>query len=173
VEWLVSRTRCRSLFATHYHLLVQDWEVDPRVLLGHMDCFVKQQDQNEADEEVTFLYKLCNGASPKSYGINVARLAGLPASLIELAISQSRQFEEKTNQKRFRHSHALEGDFQQEVELRDELTVGSSFAAMDSHVNKIFSIFERLISISNSQLSSEELCFVVSEIWRRFEVLNA
>lgn len=30
VEYLVSKTRCRTLFATHYHLLVEDWEIDPR-----------------------------------------------------------------------------------------------------------------------------------------------
>ena len=46
-------------------------------------------------EEVTFLYKLSDGSSPRSYGINVARLAGLPQAVIELALKQSRAFEEK------------------------------------------------------------------------------
>ncbi len=46
-------------------------------------------------EEVTFLYKLSAGSSPRSYGINVARLAGLPAAVIELALKQSRAFEDR------------------------------------------------------------------------------
>ena len=46
-------------------------------------------------EEVTFLYKLSSGSSPRSYGINVARLAGLPQAVIELALRQSRAFEDR------------------------------------------------------------------------------
>lgn len=44
---------------------------------------------------MTFLYKLSAGSSPRSYGINVARLAGLPAAVIELALKQSRAFEDR------------------------------------------------------------------------------
>ena len=103
-------TRCRSLFATHYHSLVDDWEMDARVQLGHMDCLVQGSetapDSNTAtgalgkkktdeEEEVTFLYRLCSGSSPRSYGINVARLARLPSEVIALALKQSRDFEQR------------------------------------------------------------------------------
>ena len=40
MEYLARHTRCRAVFATHYHTLVEDWELDPRVRLGHMDCLV-------------------------------------------------------------------------------------------------------------------------------------
>ena len=173
VEYLVSRVRCRSLFATHYHLLVQDWEIDPRVRLGHMDCFVQESENDaagEKEEDVTFLYKLCDGASPKSYGINVARLAGLPASLIRLASHQSQRFEEKTNRKRFRHSQGLqqEGGEQQE-EGQDE---GERAALVYSQAHKVFTVFERLVSIAHAELSLEELAFVAREIWRRCETMG-
>merc|ERR1711871_588367 len=94
VEHLVSTTRCRCLFATHYHSLVDDWSLDPRVRLGHMDCIV-QGGHSLGDEEVTFLYRLCAGSSPKSYGVNVAKLAHLPAAVVELAAQRSREFEEQ------------------------------------------------------------------------------
>ncbi|KAL8292528.1 hypothetical protein RQP46_001140 [Phenoliferia psychrophenolica] len=42
---------------------------------------------------VTFLYRLALGASPKSYGPHVARMAGLPDSLVERAINISKEFE--------------------------------------------------------------------------------
>ena len=93
--------------------------MDPRVKLGFMDCVVQQnegdQKQNQMNisannsnsnnnrsvsEEVTFLYKLCNGSSPRSYGINVARLARLPDVVIQIAMEQSADFETKLNSKR-------------------------------------------------------------------------
>lgn len=105
VDHLARVTRCRSLFATHYHSLVDDWEMDARVQLGHMDCLVQQSEQEQDQvkgkkvmddqEEVTFLYRLCSGSSPRSYGINVARLARLPQEVIALALRQSREFEER------------------------------------------------------------------------------
>lgn len=45
-----------------------------QVFLCHMGCQVKQEEGGV--EEVTFLYKVMPGACPKSYGVNVARLAG-------------------------------------------------------------------------------------------------
>lgn len=44
--------------------------------------------------QVTFLYTLIDGACPKSYGVNVARLAGLPDEVIERASSFAAQLEE-------------------------------------------------------------------------------
>ena len=53
-------------------------------------------------EEVTFLYKLCPGACPKSYGVNVARLAGMPESIMQRASARSAEleltFEEKSSE---------------------------------------------------------------------------
>lgn len=44
-------------------------------------------------EEVTFLYRLTPGACPKSYGVNVARLAGLPDGVLLRAAAKSEEFE--------------------------------------------------------------------------------
>ncbi len=151
--------RCRSLFATHYHLLVQDWEIDPRVKLGHMDCMVHEVAPSE--EEVTFLYKLCDGSSPKSYGINVARLAGMPATLIELALQQSKSFEEKANQKRFSHGSSGDGE------------AHASSVVIAMMANRISAVFERLISITNADLTLDELAFIAAEIWKRYSAMRS
>ena len=45
--------------------------------------------------QVTFLYKLTLGACPKSYGVNVARLAGLPDQVVNCATAFARQLEEQ------------------------------------------------------------------------------
>ena len=69
---------------------MDEWSVDARVKLGHMQCVVTGGDVHSTsgggdEEEVAFLYHLGEGSSPKSYGINVARLARLPPEVIQLA----------------------------------------------------------------------------------------
>lgn len=67
--------------------------------LYHMGC--KVASSKGGLEEVTFLYKVCPGACPKSYGVNVARLAGMPESILQRASTCSAElelsFEEKRN----------------------------------------------------------------------------
>ncbi|KAE9336234.1 DNA mismatch repair protein [Phytophthora fragariae] len=89
VEHLLSDIQCRTMFATHYHSLVEEYVGSDKVSLGHMGCIVDP----ENDRKVTFLYKLEDGMCPKSYGINVAMLAKLPDEVIECAAKKSEQFE--------------------------------------------------------------------------------
>eukprot|EP00816_Leptocylindrus_hargravesii_P006082 CAMPEP_0196817012 /NCGR_PEP_ID=MMETSP1362-20130617/58315_1 /TAXON_ID=163516 /ORGANISM="Leptocylindrus danicus, Strain CCMP1856" /LENGTH=198 /DNA_ID=CAMNT_0042194543 /DNA_START=38 /DNA_END=630 /DNA_ORIENTATION=+ len=96
VRHLVQRNGCLALFATHYHSLLKDWEACPNVMLGHMECMV-DTDSNE-EQRITFLYTLGNGVCPKSFGINVARLAGLPQEVLEIASKKSAQFEAEMEQ---------------------------------------------------------------------------
>lgn len=91
LEHLVRRVQCRGLFSTHYHRLAIDYLKDPKVCLCHMACQVGSG--IEGLDEVTFLYRLTLGACPKSYGVNVARLAGLPTSVLQKAAAKSREFE--------------------------------------------------------------------------------
>ncbi|XP_054801883.1 DNA mismatch repair protein MSH6 isoform X2 [Prosopis cineraria] len=93
LEYLVQKVQCRGLFSTHYHLLAVDFHKDPKVSLCHMACQVG--DGVGGVDEVTFLYRLTPGACPKSYGVNVARLAGLPTSVLQKAAAKSREFEAK------------------------------------------------------------------------------
>lgn len=101
LERLLRDARCLGLFATHYHQLAAAHGdgAGAGAALMHMACAVAEPEQGgEAVEggapaEVTFLYKLTPGACPKSYGTNVARLAGLPASVLARAaeVSASRE----------------------------------------------------------------------------------
>jgi DNA mismatch repair protein MSH6 len=85
---LVDHTACRTMFATHYHSLCDEFAVCPGVTLNHMSCVVED---NKRD--VTFLYKLATGVCPKSYGMNVAALAGVPVAVVERADEKAREFE--------------------------------------------------------------------------------
>ncbi|KAJ3677409.1 hypothetical protein LUZ60_003133 [Juncus effusus] len=91
LEYLVSRVKCRGLFSTHYHRLAVDYEKNNKIALCHMACQVGKGE--DGLEQVTFLYRLTAGSCPKSYGVNVARLAGIPASVLQKAAEKSSEFE--------------------------------------------------------------------------------
>lgn len=60
---LVDVVGCRTLFATHYHTLTDDFAVHAGVALGHMGCLVEER--ADGTSSVTFLYKYQDGACPK------------------------------------------------------------------------------------------------------------
>ena len=91
VEYLHAETGARTLFATHYHELTMLAEKLPRV--RNLRVAVK-----EAAGGIVFLHTIEPGAASKSYGIEVARLAGLPAAVIERAKRVLRQHEKQERQ---------------------------------------------------------------------------
>ncbi|XP_071726644.1 DNA mismatch repair protein MSH6 [Rutidosis leptorrhynchoides] len=99
LEHFVNKVQCRGLFSTHYHHLALDYQQVPNVSLCHMAC--KVGIGNGGLEEVTFLYKLTCGACPRSYGVNVARLAGLPDAVLQKAVIKSEEFETMYGKKRY------------------------------------------------------------------------
>ena len=78
VEHLHEVNRCRSLFATHFHELTALASKLPRIHNATMRV-------KEWQGDVVFLHEVMPGAADRSYGIQVAKLAGLPASVIERA----------------------------------------------------------------------------------------
>ena len=78
VEHLQKHTRARTLFATHYHELTELADLLPAVKNVHVSA-------KETTNEIIFLRHVEPGSASKSYGIEVARLAGLPRSVIERA----------------------------------------------------------------------------------------
>ncbi len=91
VEYLHAETGARTLFATHYHELTMLAEKLPRV--RNLRVGVK-----EGAGGIVFLHNIEPGAASKSYGIEVAQLAGLPAAVIERAKHVLRQHEKQERQ---------------------------------------------------------------------------
>jgi DNA mismatch repair protein MutS len=78
VEYLHEVSKCRALFATHYHELT--------ALAGRLaDVGNVTMDVKEWQDEIVFLHKVRPGAADRSYGIQVAKLAGLPHTVIDRA----------------------------------------------------------------------------------------
>src|SRR5207248_9439128 len=77
-EHLHDAVGCRTLFATHYHELVELEKTKPR--LRNANVAVR-----EDEGEVVFLHRIVPGGADQSYGIHVARLAGVPAPILDRA----------------------------------------------------------------------------------------
>jgi DNA mismatch repair protein MutS len=108
IESLCAHARPRTLFATHYHELTELEELIPGVKNVHVG--VREQGQ-----EIVFLRRVEPGAASRSYGIEVARLAGLPREVIERAREILARHEES------------------ERELTEELTPG----AVPAHAQEV------------------------------------
>lgn len=79
LEYLSTQIDARTLFATHYHELTRLSGQVPGVANAHMAVAETETG------ELRFLYELRDGPSSESFGIHVAKLAGLPASIVERA----------------------------------------------------------------------------------------
>ena len=75
-EHIANQVKCRTLFATHYHELTELAELFANV----KNCNVAVR---EWMDEVVFLHKILPGGTDKSYGIHVAKLAGVPPSILD------------------------------------------------------------------------------------------
>jgi len=108
VEHLQKHTRARTLFATHYHELTELADLLPGVKNVHVSV-------KETPNEIIFLRHVEPGSADKSYGIEVARLAGLPRSVIERAREVLKKHE------------------QSEHQLSEKLSPGAAEAASNGH----------------------------------------
>ena len=90
LEYLHERVGCVTLFSTHYHELTSLDQKLKRLKNVHVEA-------KEDKGHVAFLHKVLDGPTDKSYGINVASLAGLPKSLIERSKNILEALEEDKN----------------------------------------------------------------------------
>lgn len=86
MEYLASCVKCKTMFSTHYHELTT--LVDSMEVVRNVHVVVKEE-----DDRVTFLYRIKEGPAGHSYGINVARLAGLPESVLDRAKELQKELE--------------------------------------------------------------------------------
>ena len=99
VEYIRRHLRCLTLFSTHYHMLLYQYEgMQAEVDMYHMQCMdALQQSAATPRQHVDFMYLYRRGISPKSYGMNVALMAGLPVEVVEKATAISEEFERRCN----------------------------------------------------------------------------
>ena len=88
IEYIAACVHAKTMFSTHYHELTS--LADSIGTVRNVHVAVKEE-----NDKVTFLYKIKEGPAGHSYGINVARLAGLPDSVLERAKGLQKELESK------------------------------------------------------------------------------
>ncbi|KAK5122465.1 Mismatch repair protein msh3 [Meristemomyces frigidus] len=96
---IVSNLRSLTLFITHYQSLARMSE-QFQGELKNVHMRFTEQETGKGETDVTFLYEIGEGVAHRSYGLNVAKLAGLPQSLLEEASKQSTQMEQQEAKRR-------------------------------------------------------------------------
>jgi DNA mismatch repair protein MutS len=124
-EYLAKDVRARTIFATHYHELNGLASFFPQIV--NFQVLVK-----EVDGRVEFIRSVVPGGASKSFGVQVARMAGMPAKIIDRAQSLMLLMEKKSAA-----SKILDGPKLRNIEMDEvmQLSVFESSAAMLSRVD--------------------------------------
>ncbi|WPH03587.1 DNA mismatch repair protein MSH3 [Acrodontium crateriforme] len=104
---MVSDLRSLTLFITHYQSLAQIAEDFPAGELKNVHMRFKEV----GEQDITFLYEVGEGVAHRSYGLNVAKLAGLPKRLLDEAAIMSAKMEGEEGRRRLNHLAAAVGNF--------------------------------------------------------------
>ncbi|KJE98041.1 DNA mismatch repair protein Msh3 [Capsaspora owczarzaki ATCC 30864] len=111
LDYLIAESKPLTLFVTHYPALGEFASTYPRHVSNHHMAFVDNGHTDEEPEDanppsesddiqsIAFLYQLANGVAHRSYGLNVARLAGLPHDVLALASRKSAELEKLIKQR--------------------------------------------------------------------------
>ena len=124
VEYLHRQNKVKTLFATHYHELTELAQLSPGVKNYHVTV-------KELGNEIVFLRRVERGSANKSYGIEVAKLAGLP----QMVVQRAREI--------------LQGHEKGEHEIKDQLTRHYQTRKVDSQEQ------EKLPMIANHHVLEE------------------
>ncbi|XP_073806844.1 DNA mismatch repair protein Msh3 isoform X6 [Danio rerio] len=106
LESFIREVRCMTLFVTHYPPLCELEHLYPQHVGNYHMAFLLNEPESTSDEEeaqpefITFLYQLIEGAAARSYGLNVARLAEIPESILRTAAFKSKELEALVNSRR-------------------------------------------------------------------------
>ncbi len=142
-EHIANKIKCRTLFATHYHELTELAELFKNV--NNYNVAVR-----EWMDEVVFLHRILPGGTDKSYGIHVAKLAGVPKSILE----RSKEILEE-----------LEATFQKEATGQHLAKHKTKQPDKDSlFVQKHKSVLEKLASTDINNLTPIEAINLLNEI---------
>lgn len=115
LDYILRQSRSLTLFITHYQALARMADQWPDNELRNVHMKFSESDGPNKEKNITFLYEVGEGTAHRSYGLNVARLAGLPESILNVAMVKSKELEVEETQRRLSYlarlmPKALQGD---------------------------------------------------------------
>ena len=92
LRYIMKRLGCRTLFATHYHVLLDEFRGDHMIGFYHMGSRIDHE-----NGRIVFLYRLAEGECSNSFGLNIAKLSGLGMVIVKRAKEKADEFEKNFN----------------------------------------------------------------------------
>ncbi|EFA84229.1 DNA mismatch repair protein [Heterostelium album PN500] len=107
LRYIIEKKQCFCLFVTHYPLLAELENQYPTTVANYHMGFIeqKQEDYTPAIPKVIFLYQVTKGAAKNSYGLNVARIADLPKSVLMISSAKSDELKHSITNKVFNNNN--------------------------------------------------------------------
>jgi DNA mismatch repair protein MutS len=152
-----SRGRPKTLFATHYHELTDLADALPGVVNAHVAA-------REWQEDIIFLHKIVPGRSDRSYGIQVARLAGMPDTVIKRARAILGALEQDELARGGRPS--ISGT---PSEPQSQLGLFQQSAAQNQKDEKVEIVLERLRAVNTDQTTPMQALALLSDLKQQLE----
>jgi DNA mismatch repair protein MutS len=142
-ELLAQEVKAKTIFTTHYHELARLAEGIPGIVNARLEV-------REGQDEVTFLYKVVPGAAQQSYGVYVAKLAGLPLQVIERAKKLLMEWErEKRSPFPGANGHEKQGH---------------AFPVAEGNPRHIQTVLERLLGVDPLHTTPMEALLLLAEL---------
>ncbi|KJP86169.1 hypothetical protein AK88_04220 [Plasmodium fragile] len=138
-KYILDHIKCFCLFATHFHEISNIAYQCEGVINRHVETTIDQK-----QKKICFLYEIKDGASNKSYGVNVAEIAKLPKDVIEKAYEKVEQLESAENK----------------YYLKEKLNIDTSSSVNENYKNKISNYMKIKDEINYLFSSSSESEFV-------------
>ena len=148
------KSRPKVLFATHYHELIEMEEQYSRIKNFHVSV-------KELDGRVIFLRKLVAGGSDRSFGIHVARLAGMPPQVVNRADAMLQTLEAKNGGN---VSHDGEGAKKQKNGKKENVLDGYQLSFIQLDDPTLLEIRDKILDIDIDTLTPLEALLKLSEI---------
>lgn len=148
----------KTLFATHYHELNELEEKLPRVQNYHVT-------NKEVGNKIIFLRKLARGGSTHSFGIHVAKMAGMPPSLIDRANEILKQLEDRSGQPEEEHASGTPASDQHLAQNIKKLsTPQMQLSIFDAHSQTFDEMRKMLTEMDINRLTPVEALMKLNEI---------
>lgn len=106
LQHLLQATKCKTLFITHYPLVAKDLERQFPQDVQNVHMGFTEDTRIDGTREITFLYRLTRGLASKSFGVECARLAGVPEDILSAATERSTSMQLTVEQHSRRNRYA-------------------------------------------------------------------
>ncbi|RMA97052.1 DNA mismatch repair protein MutS [Hydrogenothermus marinus] len=158
-EYIAKNIKAKTLFATHYHELTSLENEIPQVKNFYMHI-------KEEGKEIRFTYKVLEGFTNKSYGIHVAKLAGIKNEIIERAYEILEKFENSEKIKTSEETNILKQPEKRYNEIKEDLEELPIFKQLKviEEENKYKEIIEYLKNIDIGNITPLQALNILNEL---------